>query len=316
MQDSRMAESVYDQYREYQKSEPCKKLLRLYELLDSLTVVFANFAEFDRMVGDYYSQEGIGETFSLRHVYRVEDAHFEATRLAQNYLFSAMSLRDRARKLRKRMSEDGKDLKVYDSEVTRRFIENRSVQFFESLRNFAAHRGLIPIRTQTTVGPGGNSQHMFVRVEEVLQDEDISAKAREYAVEQNNQIELRDLLTAYHREVESFYRWLPEEYFRLYADDVAECEEIARPLRRSVAQQHIGYLLKLAEGLPDQYTHLDLERGFEPIFTPIQWRAYDACTHDSEERADCAERLLREMGVADDDVLNIVRTMFENAQPH
>jgi hypothetical protein len=144
-------------------------------------------------------------------------------RLLANFLASAFSLVDHAR--RQRLSPDDDDPE-FDEEIheqiERRFSKDDAHNVANGLRNYLLHRGILPITADLKVIRGAEirSDGFKLSTNELLKWDRWTTKERTILARMGKTIDVGELATRYFSKVERFYIWLWGRQFEIYATEI------------------------------------------------------------------------------------------------
>lgn len=297
----------------YRESEERMRACRFQRLIRSLRLFIGNYRELKGVLDHHNSDAGFREMFGLRNAYKAEDILNEVTRVVQNYLLSAMSLRDHCRRLEKTMMSEGKDLTSYRREVQARFIGDQQVQFFESLRNYVTHYGNLPFITSQDVIKG--IQGIALDVEVILASPKI-AKGKTFAVDHRiDGLDLSDCVDYYQEVAVGFYLWFESEYTRLYQSDFDVTEKLTHDISDYLSPRRQSEVMYGFNRLKEGYSLSDVERSLATAFTLDQWREYYSLPPNPSVRGAAAVQMLQALRIDDRNFLAIVGEVYRKAVP-
>lgn len=173
----------------------------------------------------------------------------EVTFLLHNYVASVMSLVDHTRVLHERLyeNEHSERLEVIQTEINKRFVNNETHQLVQGLRNYTLHRKLPSIggRMSYTAGDTEFDFKYVISAKSLLDwdgwkplakrklDKLSNLSIEERFIEyQKQDISISQLITAHHKEVVSFYKWLGIQQKQWHKED----EKILREKGKTLEQ--------------------------------------------------------------------------------
>jgi len=167
----------------------------------------------------------------------MEAAQLDASRLLQNFLTSALVLRDHTTVIVKELYKDHGFQKEYQAKVAESFTSSPVAGFVQKLRNWMSHRGLVPLTVQMSFPNGFGLSEVLLNLEQLRQYDDWDARAKSFLATLSSHPRLADVVKSYIAVVEPVYVWLERRMNEIHADAFQEFRELQ--VRLEQLQAHV-----------------------------------------------------------------------------
>jgi len=171
----------------------------------------------------------------------------EIGRLLHNYLASAMSLVDHARRHTKKLYCNDRFFKFFeecDQEIDKRFDNSANHQLAQGLRNYTQHRTLpVVVSVISWSRDEGLNRTFKVASESLLEWKKWKPLARKKLRQLKDGLPIRQFAEEYYAEVESFYQWLWTKQAEIHKQDIDRLNEIKRRARLAFEEAGLGDII-------------------------------------------------------------------------
>ncbi|NRB22832.1 hypothetical protein [Shewanella sp.] len=205
--------------------EQVKQRIDLLDHFDySLALFESNYKELMSVI-DYMCDEKVGlELFAIVNRWKLYECQKHLGFKLHNYICAAKSLVDHSRVLYRRVYEK-QSIKFddYESEVKARFDNNSLSKFVEFLRTYAQHEKLPAISSGFSFDSQSDEGFIFtvsLDSSELLKSSSIKSLAKKYIREQDDGIDIKLVLSTYHKQVCDFYDWVKERQNEIHYEDL------------------------------------------------------------------------------------------------
>jgi hypothetical protein len=144
-------------------------------------------------------------------------------RLSANFLASAFSLVDHARRQRLSLDDNPEfDEEIHD-QIERRFAKDDDHNIASGLRNYTLHHGILPVTAELKVIQQGieiRSDGFKLSTDELLKWDRWTTKERTILARMGKTIDVGELTIRYFSKVERFYTWLWGRQFEIHATEI------------------------------------------------------------------------------------------------
>ncbi len=177
----------------------------------SLQLFDANYEELISLI-DFMCEEKNGlHLFAIINHWKLSELQVHLGFKLHNFVCAAKSLVDHSRVLYKRFyTKQGIEFPEYISEVKSRFDNNTLSKFIEFLRTYSQHEKLPTIGSTFTFDSSNDDGFIFkitLNSNELLKSSSIGALAKDYINTQGDKIIIKNVITEYHKQIHSFYKW-------------------------------------------------------------------------------------------------------------
>lgn len=177
----------------------------------SLRVFTGNARELTRFLGEAQEPANAMQLWAIENREGFERFLDEVDRLLHNYVAAAMSLKDHAGRLRRKLlSEDAADTLASDCQarIDEDFRTSPLAQFVQGLRNFMLHRRL-PIATGTLSWTREESfqSRVVLHPSDLLKWRKWTPPAKRYIEAAGDDVAIGDVVTEYTAVVAAFHEW-------------------------------------------------------------------------------------------------------------
>jgi hypothetical protein len=177
----------------------------------SLRVFVGNADELARFLGESQEPANAFQLWALQNREGFERFLDEVDRLLHNFVAGAMTLRDHARRLRRKfLPADATDSLASDCQarIDDDFANSPLAQFVEGLRNFVLHRRLPVARGSLSWTAGGPFESRIVLYpDDLRKSRNWSPPAKRYIENAGDDIAIGDVVTEYRAVVVAFQDW-------------------------------------------------------------------------------------------------------------
>jgi hypothetical protein len=195
----------------------------------SLRVFVGNDRELAGFLGEAQEPANAVQLWAVENREGFEHFLDEFDRLLHNLLSSAVTLRDHARRLRRKLlpAEPGDDRDdQYQARIDTDFVQSPLAQFVEDLRHFTLHRRLPVATGGLSVVPGESFEtRIILHPSDLLKSSGWGALAKRYIESAGDEIVIADALREYRPIVVDFHEWFCDVLRTRHADDLRELDE-------------------------------------------------------------------------------------------
>jgi hypothetical protein len=181
----------------------------------SLRVFTGNARELSQILGEQQEPANAFHLWALQNHEGFERFLDEVDRLLHNFVAGAMSLKEHATRLRRKLlSEDSADelAAEYQDRVDRDFTNSPLAQFVQQVRNFTTHRRL-PVTTgelSMEIPSETVESRVILHASDLLKWPKWNPLAKRYIETAGDEIAIADVVTEYTAVVVSFHGWFRE----------------------------------------------------------------------------------------------------------
>jgi hypothetical protein len=190
----------------------------------SLRVFVGNDRELARFLGEAQDPATAVQLWAIENREGFERFLDEFDRLLHNLLSSAMTLRDHARRLRRKFlpADSGDDLaEQYQARIDTDFVQSPLAQFIEDLRDFTLHRRLPVATGGLSVVPGASFEtRIILHPSDLLKSSNWGSLAKRYIESAGDEIVIADALRDYRPVVVTFHQWFCVALRTRHADEL------------------------------------------------------------------------------------------------
>jgi hypothetical protein len=144
-------------------------------------------------------------------------------RLSANFLASAFSLVDHARRQRLSLDDDPEFDEEVREQIERRFAKDDDHNLANGLRNYSLHHGILPITAELKVIQRGveiKSDGFKLSTNELLKWDRWTTKERTILAKMGKTMDVGEFAIRYFSKVEKFYIWLWGRLFEIHATEI------------------------------------------------------------------------------------------------
>ena len=206
---------LIDDYKTLVNSEAYRIEMRLFVLDSNFYIFKKNYAELNKLLEISDDAKLVLEVWDHEHRDSLDHALLELTRRLQNFLFSAVWLRDATKDLIAEWYSSSAFLAIYQAKERSFFPGNYLFDFITDFRHYVTHKGWRPsIYSQFSLERNPTMlKHMFL----VKKQELFASKfrwglnARVFLKDSIDSIDLRMIVKEYYAQVSEFHGWLIEK---------------------------------------------------------------------------------------------------------
>jgi hypothetical protein len=215
---------------------------------------------------------------------------------------SAKSIEDYERRLMKLFQ-----IKGYQEELEKIFKDNPLHNFVKGLRNILQHVRVIEASWQMIYNDKGREFSVKLNKRQILLHPDqLNAKAKEYLSGIDGDINLRFVFFEYAKHIDEMFNWIFTNITDKNYHDYCHCKVY---IERSRAKIHIKHMISLLlhQKTLNAYEHLDKYFDKEEVVQILS-------LNRPEERADMVIMLMDESSICDNELRQLVYSLFRRAQ--
>ena len=162
-------------------------------------------------------------------------------RLSANFLASAFSLVDHARRHDLSLHDDPEFGEEIREQIEQRFAKDDDHNIANGLRNYSLHHGILPITAELKVIQQGieiRSDGFKLSTNELLKWDRWTTKERAILARMGKTIDVGELTIRYFSKVERFYTWLWGRQFEIHATEIMTTNALRA--KAQIMNQQIG----------------------------------------------------------------------------
>lgn len=157
----------------------------------------------------------------------------EITRLLHNYISSALSLMDHARKHYRELYSDNNLFPDYQEKINQTFSNNPLAIFIKDLRQYFQHYQMPGVSSRLVCGAIASNLEirLLLPIKEMKEFSGWSSFSKKFLSEQTDDIDLLRLVNEYHQLIINFYDWFISRQMEIHTDGNKKVEDHISKIR-------------------------------------------------------------------------------------
>jgi hypothetical protein len=203
-----------------------RRLSVIRQFSTSVSLFDTNAQELKNLIRNAEGSTAAIELWRLESRPNLQAFQVELMRLVHNFVASAFTLVDHARRFYNKNYQSDARFPDYDERVRHDFREDPLSQFVQGLRNYVLHKELPDLATAMSYEQGGDIHHRhYWRLGELKTFDGWNTSAKRFLAEAEADIDIGEVIDLYTAKVRAFYKWVFGRLEEIHTDDLKVVEQ-------------------------------------------------------------------------------------------